>query len=75
MEGGFFFSDFGIPFRMLITCSTPLIKTCYFLYTEEARGVRFGIWGWCLDEYGICSTPLQYVVDFLFLFTHVAIVM
>jgi len=21
--------------------------------------VRFGMWGWCLDEYGICSGPWQ----------------
>ena len=47
-------------YRMLTICSVP-ISSLYFLYTSEALGVRFGMWGWCLDEGGICSGPLQYV--------------
>jgi len=43
---------------MLTICSVP-ISSLYFLYTSEALGVRFGMWGWCLDEGGICSGPLQ----------------
>jgi len=43
---------------MLTTFSVP-ISSLYFLYTSEALGVRFGMWGWCLDEGGICSGPLQ----------------
>jgi len=43
---------------MLTICSVP-ISSLYFLYTTEALGVRFGMWGWCLDEDGTCSWPWQ----------------
>ena len=49
---------------MLTICSVP-ISSLYFLYTSEALGVRFGMWGWCLDEDGTCSWPSQYVQTFL----------
>lgn len=52
---------------MLTICSVP-ISSLYFLYTSEALGVRFGMWGWCLDEGGICSGPLQYVHFFYIVF-------
>ena len=45
---------------MLTICSEP-VSSLYFLYTSEALGVRFGLWGWCLDEDGTCSWPWQYV--------------
>jgi len=43
---------------VLTICSVP-ISSLYFLYTSEALGVRFVMWGWCLDEDGTCSGPGQ----------------
>ncbi|KAF7771757.1 hypothetical protein Agabi119p4_6068 [Agaricus bisporus var. burnettii] len=42
----------------LITFSLPLVHSMYFLWSSQAGGVRFGIWGWCLDEGSICSETL-----------------
>lgn len=50
---------------MLTICSEP-ISPLYFLYTSEALGVRFGMWGWCLDTDGTCSDPWQYVQSFFY---------
>jgi hypothetical protein len=44
---------------LLITLSVPLVSSFYFLYSSQANGVRFGLWGWCLDSDGTCSSPLQ----------------
>ncbi|CAA7269631.1 unnamed protein product [Cyclocybe aegerita] len=44
---------------LLTTLSIPLVSSFYFLYTSQANGVRFGMWGWCLDSDGTCSSPLQ----------------
>lgn len=44
---------------LLITLSAPLVSSFYFLYSSQANGVRFGIWGWCLDFDRTCSSPLQ----------------
>jgi len=44
---------------LLISVSVPLVSTFYFLYSSQAGGVRFGLWGWCLDSDGTCSSPLQ----------------
>ncbi|KIM39896.1 hypothetical protein M413DRAFT_446815 [Hebeloma cylindrosporum] len=41
---------------ILPTFSVPLLSTFYFLHSTEANGVRFGMYGWCLDEGGICSS-------------------
>ncbi|PFH48778.1 hypothetical protein AMATHDRAFT_149160, partial [Amanita thiersii Skay4041] len=43
----------------LTTFSTPFITSFYFLYTSQAGGTRFGLWGWCLDEDGACSDSLR----------------
>ncbi|PPQ66225.1 hypothetical protein CVT24_000337 [Panaeolus cyanescens] len=43
----------------LTTFSIPLISTLYFLHSTQANGVKFGIWGWCLDQYDLCSRPLK----------------
>jgi len=43
---------------LLISVSVPLVSSFYFLYSSQANGVRFGLWGWCLDT-GACSSPLQ----------------
>ncbi|KAF5327305.1 hypothetical protein D9619_004486 [Psilocybe cf. subviscida] len=37
------------------TFSTPLGSTFYFLRTSQASGVKFGMWGWCLDDGTVCS--------------------
>ncbi|TDL20759.1 hypothetical protein BD410DRAFT_790408 [Rickenella mellea] len=44
----------------LITFSVPFISNFYFLWTSEAGGVRFGIWGWCLDNAHTCLNPKQW---------------
>jgi hypothetical protein len=44
---------------LLISVSVPLVSSFYFLYSSQANGVRFGLWGWCLDSDGTCSSPLQ----------------
>ena len=44
---------------MLTTFSVPLLSTFYFLHSTEANGVRFGMYGWCLDDYEICSSVKQ----------------
>jgi len=44
---------------LLISLSVPLVSSFYFLYSSQANGVRFGLWGWCLDADGTCSSPLQ----------------
>ncbi|KAF8150023.1 hypothetical protein B0H34DRAFT_666564 [Crassisporium funariophilum] len=46
-------------FMVLITFSAPIIPRLYFLHTTQAGGVRFGLWGWCLDEDKMCLSPLQ----------------
>ena len=45
--------------RTLITFSLPISKSLYFLYASEAGGVRFGIWGWCLEQDPVCMTPIK----------------
>ncbi|KAF9466629.1 hypothetical protein BDZ94DRAFT_186544 [Collybia nuda] len=42
----------------LTTFSMPL-SSLYFLYSSQAGGVRFGLWGWCIDEDGTCLGPLE----------------
>ncbi|KZT41805.1 hypothetical protein SISSUDRAFT_1042324 [Sistotremastrum suecicum HHB10207 ss-3] len=44
-------------FVLLILCtfSVPLVSTFYFLHADIAGGVKFGGWGWCLDNQGPCS--------------------
>jgi len=41
----------------LTTFSLPFVHSLYFLRISQAGGIRFGIWGWCLDE-GVCSDTL-----------------
>lgn len=41
--------------RTVTTFSLPFVGSLYFLWASEAGGVRFGIWGWCLDEGNVCS--------------------
>ncbi|EDR10037.1 uncharacterized protein LACBIDRAFT_317946 [Laccaria bicolor S238N-H82] len=55
-----FFPTFvSFIFLTLITFSLPISKSLYFLYASEAGGVRFGIWGWCLDSDPICMNPMR----------------
>ncbi|KAG6857396.1 hypothetical protein H0H87_004758 [Tephrocybe sp. NHM501043] len=44
-------------FQLLITFSVPAASSLYFLSTSQAGGVRFGMWGWCLREDGVCLQP------------------
>ncbi|KAF8972215.1 hypothetical protein BDZ97DRAFT_1650125, partial [Flammula alnicola] len=37
----------------------PLVSTFSFLRSNQANGVSFGMWGWCLDDGTICS-PMQF---------------
>ncbi|KAF9533922.1 hypothetical protein CPB83DRAFT_844770 [Crepidotus variabilis] len=43
---------------LLSTVSTPIATTFYLLYSTHSGGIRFGIWGWCLDD-GTCSNSLK----------------
>ncbi|KAF8978685.1 hypothetical protein BDQ17DRAFT_1204659, partial [Cyathus striatus] len=43
----------------LISFSLPISPTLYFLESEQANGVRFGIWGWCLTQYDVCIEPME----------------
>ncbi|KAF9036200.1 hypothetical protein BJ165DRAFT_1507134 [Panaeolus papilionaceus] len=43
----------------LTTFSIPLISNVYFFHTTQANGVKFGLWGWCLDEEELCLAPFQ----------------
>ncbi|TFK40439.1 hypothetical protein BDQ12DRAFT_497477 [Crucibulum laeve] len=43
----------------LTSFSLPLTKSLYFLHASQAGGVRFGIWGWCLETDPICINPLH----------------
>jgi len=45
---------------LLTSLSVPIVSSFYFLYSSQANGVRFGLWGWCLDSDGTCSSPLQF---------------
>ncbi|GLB40274.1 hypothetical protein LshimejAT787_0801450 [Lyophyllum shimeji] len=45
--------------QILITFSVPMASKLYFLSSSQAGGVRFGTWGWCIDEDGTCLSPLQ----------------
>ncbi|KAF9446831.1 hypothetical protein P691DRAFT_707840 [Macrolepiota fuliginosa MF-IS2] len=54
---------FGLTFAAFVllcltTFSLPFIDSLYFLWTSQAGGVRFGIWGWCLDADHVCSDVL-----------------
>jgi hypothetical protein len=40
---------------LLVTISTPLVRDFYFLHASTGGGVRFGIWGWCIDHGGHCT--------------------
>ncbi|TFK74171.1 hypothetical protein BDN72DRAFT_722782, partial [Pluteus cervinus] len=54
-----FLSNFTFTFRILITFSMPLVPVLYFLYSSQDGGVRFGMWGWCLDSDGVCQHPIK----------------
>lgn len=41
---------------MLTTFSVPFVSAFNFLHADAAGGVRFGIWGWCLDQGGYCTS-------------------
>jgi len=45
--------------QILITFSVPMASSLYFLSSSQAGGIRFGTWGWCIDEDGTCLSPLQ----------------
>jgi len=41
----------------LITFSVPFVSSFYFLHSDVAGGVKYGVWGWCLDNGLECSGP------------------
>jgi len=43
----------------LTTISVPVLSTFSFLHSTQADGVKFGMWGWCLDDGHTCS-PVQF---------------
>lgn len=43
---------------VLINVSVPFVSNFYFLHSTIARGVRFGLYGWCLDDGSYCEGPL-----------------
>ncbi|CAL1717176.1 unnamed protein product [Somion occarium] len=43
----------------LVTFSVPFISSFYFLHSSVAGGIKYGIWGWCLDVDDSCS-PKQF---------------
>jgi len=43
----------------MTTFSAPMSTHLYFLRSSEARGVRFGVWGWCLEEDKLCMGPMK----------------
>ncbi|EJD07023.1 uncharacterized protein FOMMEDRAFT_17457 [Fomitiporia mediterranea MF3/22] len=51
----FFLTFAALVLLTLISVSTPVVKPLYFLHTAQAGGVRFGEWGWCLDDGSSCS--------------------
>lgn len=42
----------------LTTFSLPFLPRLYFLWSSQGGGVRFGIWGWCLEQGSVCSDRL-----------------
>ncbi|KAF8896182.1 hypothetical protein BD779DRAFT_565869 [Infundibulicybe gibba] len=54
-----FFTFGAFVLHVFATFSMPMISSFYFLYSSQAGGVRFGLWGWCLDEGAVCINPLQ----------------
>ncbi|EGO25053.1 hypothetical protein SERLADRAFT_469144 [Serpula lacrymans var. lacrymans S7.9] len=44
---------------LFTTFSVPLISSFYFIDAGVPIGVRFGIWGWCYDSGGSCTSPLK----------------
>ncbi|KAH7915605.1 hypothetical protein BJ138DRAFT_1141266 [Hygrophoropsis aurantiaca] len=55
-----FLLTFGSFILLLFTTfSVPLISTFYFIDADIDGGVRFGVWGWCYDSGGACTSPLQ----------------
>ncbi|KAH7920242.1 hypothetical protein BV22DRAFT_1021594 [Leucogyrophana mollusca] len=55
-----FLLTFGSFILLLFTTfSVPLISSFYFIDADTAGGVRFGVWGWCYDSGGTCTSPLQ----------------
>ncbi|EPQ52581.1 hypothetical protein GLOTRDRAFT_131813 [Gloeophyllum trabeum ATCC 11539] len=48
---------------ILITFSVPFVSSFYFLHSSIAGGVRFGLWGWCLDDDTLCISPVKLGFD------------
>ncbi|KAG2018177.1 hypothetical protein CC2G_007627 [Coprinopsis cinerea AmutBmut pab1-1] len=48
-----------ISFMLLTvtTFSTPFTPSLYFLRSSQGKGVRFGLWGWCLEGEDFCTDP------------------
>ncbi|KAI0955719.1 hypothetical protein AcV7_006308 [Taiwanofungus camphoratus] len=54
----------GFVLLVLVTFSTPFIHVFYFLESSAGGGVKFGIWGYCLDLTETClSLRLGYTFD------------
>lgn len=52
----FFLMFSAFTLLTLIVFSVPFISSFHFLHTTLYGGVKFGIWGWCFDLSGVCST-------------------
>ncbi|EJF64876.1 hypothetical protein BD309DRAFT_955581 [Dichomitus squalens] len=48
---------------VLVIFSTPFIQQFYFLRSEAAGGIRFGVVGFCLELTGICTKQIGYNLD------------
>lgn len=44
-----------LPNRVVVTFSTPFIRAFYFLRTDFAGGIKFGLLGFCNDLTGTCT--------------------
>ncbi|KZT23072.1 hypothetical protein NEOLEDRAFT_1136930 [Neolentinus lepideus HHB14362 ss-1] len=48
---------------ILVTFSVPFVSSFYFLHSSISGGVKFGIWGWCLDDDTLCIAPIKLGFD------------
>lgn len=58
-----YFLNFSL-LRILTTFSAPFIQIFYFVHSSVDGGVKFGLWGWCLDVDGSCPVK-QYFVSIM----------
>ncbi|EIN09867.1 pali-domain-containing protein [Punctularia strigosozonata HHB-11173 SS5] len=59
----FIFTLAAFVLLLLVTISTPVVHAFYFVHADTGGGVRFGIWGWCIDHGTCLSDRLGYRWD------------